>query len=107
MMKNTMGRADLLLLLLVFVISITTLVGAEECSGHGRKGDDEACVCDNSWPDAGSSGWTGEDCQVPVFGSGDGGLNSASCASSHSCDSLDEDAWACFTATTRYGWVHR
>ena len=87
-------RSALAALLVAFVAYAG---GQQECSGHGKKDDTGACTCANPWPaTATEQGFTGRDCEVPVFaGDADGKDMTQLCADQH-CGEISADGWACW-----------
>lgn len=84
-------------LLLLAHSQLASALQDKECSGHGHLDEQGLCVCDTPWPESGSKGWIGEQCQVPVFaGSDDGSDMAAQCAQTDFCADLKEDEWVCF-----------
>lgn len=81
------------------LLALVASCGAQqECSGHGKKDDSGACVCDNPWPAAPTEtrGFTGRECEVPVFsGNADGKDMAQPCADQH-CGELNADGWVCW-----------
>ncbi|KAL4552247.1 hypothetical protein Ndes2526B_g06472 [Nannochloris sp. 'desiccata'] len=93
-----LGLAVLLLHLISCKISLAVL--DNDCSGHGHFDEQSGvCICDDPFPvSAGSKGWVGETCEIPVFhGNDDEGADmTVDCQNSDSCNELKEDEWSCF-----------
>lgn len=67
-MTGSMAAVALLALLSAGVTASGPL-GEEACSGHGSlNATTGLCDCQNPWPNAGESGWTGRNCSVAVWG---------------------------------------
>lgn len=81
------------------LITITLCTAVQDCSGHGKLVDGK-CVCDDAWPGAKESGWTGPQCGLKVWGPpADGplaGTDFTSWCHEQGCHSLEPGAWACF-----------
>mmetsp|Transcript_23175 Transcript_23175/g.72365 ORF Transcript_23175/g.72365 Transcript_23175/m.72365 type:complete len:391 (-) Transcript_23175:2423-3595(-) len=76
--------------------------GAEDprCSNHGTmKPDNVTCACDNDIPTVGSSGWTGEHCEIPVHG-----IPSDGATVKGSLKEWEWECWAVPTVWTVEGW---
>lgn len=94
-------RIALTVLLLHLISTEISLASSNsDCSGHGHVDEQSgACICDDPFPfGAGSKGWIGENCNIPVFpGNDDEGSDmTVDCQKSFTCNELKEDEWSCF-----------
>lgn len=89
---------------LVLLTTASAAVSDDPCSGHGSlNATTSLCDCQNPWPSAGESGWTGINCSVPIWGGkADGDELTAPCTGS-GCAHLAPGSWACFAL--KFPWV--
>ena len=90
-----MNRTPLGLAVLL-TLHVAIAAAGEDCSGHGKRADDGSCQCDGSWPEPGSSGWTGPDCALPVSGGSADGSDMTGWCHGSGCASLAPGNWSCF-----------
>ncbi|DBB04188.1 hypothetical protein WJX77_010421 [Trebouxia sp. C0004] len=69
-----------------------------DCNGHGVKvAGSDACSCDNDTPTSGELGWTGPNCDIPVYGAeADSKDLTRGCKQDHLCDKLEPGGWFCY-----------
>ncbi|KAL3154641.1 hypothetical protein ABBQ32_014088 [Trebouxia sp. C0010 RCD-2024] len=80
-----------------------------DCNGRGtRVAAAEVCSCENDTPTLGQLGYTGANCDIPVFGADANGEDfTQGCKQEHQCDKLKPDEWFCFLVNqSSTDWNH-
>eukprot|EP00803_Ostreobium_quekettii_P007931 evm.model.scf_3717.1 EVM.evm.TU.scf_3717.1 scf_3717:5085-9130(-) len=68
------------------------------CGGRGTIADEDTrvCVCDDSFPEPGQSGWTGSECQIPVYGARLDGTDVTDGCHAQGCGQVEAHHMVCF-----------